>query len=184
MFVSVGVPTCPEVYRNLMYRFMCRTTESENVIITALTNPVYSSCRFSSELWKHWRTCLQIRHWETVTQILSFLCPFLCPFMSFLPLYCFVSYIVMYVFICDMDLPGSEIKDWLIDWLIDIYIYNHTCVKWAVQRIYGGLINVTQSLANPRTRRGGGQFFSKDFTKDWMGFTSSFALDKHTDKAV
>ena len=62
MFVSIGVPTCPEVLRNLMYRFMCRTTESENVIITALTNPVYSSCRFSSELRKHWRTCLQIRH--------------------------------------------------------------------------------------------------------------------------
>ena len=42
MFVRVGVPTCPEVLRNLMYKCMCRTTESDNDVITVLTDPVYS----------------------------------------------------------------------------------------------------------------------------------------------
>ena len=62
MFVSVGVPTCLEVLRNLMHTFMCRTTESENDIITVLTNPAYSAYRFSSRLWKHWRTSPYVRH--------------------------------------------------------------------------------------------------------------------------
>ena len=61
MFVSVGVPTCSAVLRNLMYKFMCRVSESENVIIVAVTNPACSSVRFSSRLWKHWRTCLHAR---------------------------------------------------------------------------------------------------------------------------
>ena len=61
MFVGVGVPTCSAVLRNLMYKFMCRASESENDVITALTNPAYSSVRFSSRLWKHWRTCLHVR---------------------------------------------------------------------------------------------------------------------------
>ena len=64
MFVSVGVPTCSAVLRNLMYGFMCRASESENElpVIAVLVNPVRSSVRFSSRLWNHWRTCLYVRH--------------------------------------------------------------------------------------------------------------------------
>ena len=62
MFVSVGVPTCSAVLRNLMYTFMCRASESENDLIAVLVNPVRSSVRFSSRLWNHWGTCLYARH--------------------------------------------------------------------------------------------------------------------------
>ena len=61
MFVSVGVPTCPAVLRNLMYRFMCRASEAVNNIIAVLTNHERSSVKFSSRLWSHWRTCLYTR---------------------------------------------------------------------------------------------------------------------------
>ena len=56
MFVEIGVPTCPAVLRNLMYRFMCRLTDSANSIIVALSNPAKSSVRLSSKLWNHWRS--------------------------------------------------------------------------------------------------------------------------------
>ncbi len=62
MFVSVGVPTCSAVLCNLMYRFMCRASESENDIIAVLANPLRSSVRFSSRLWNHWQTCLYNGH--------------------------------------------------------------------------------------------------------------------------
>ena len=62
MFVSVGVPTCSAVLRNLMYRFMCRASESVNDIIAVITDPTRSAVRFSSRLWNHWRTCLYVRN--------------------------------------------------------------------------------------------------------------------------
>ena len=40
MFVNVGVPTCSAVVRNLMFRFMCRASESENKLIAYLVDPV------------------------------------------------------------------------------------------------------------------------------------------------
>ena len=58
MFVSVNVPTCPAVLRNLMYRCMCRLSESCNGIITTLVNPTMSAVRFTSTLWNHWRLSL------------------------------------------------------------------------------------------------------------------------------
>ena len=60
MFVSVGVPTCSAVLRNLMYRCMCRLYDSENGIIVALTNPALSTVRFTSRLWSHWRFSLYV----------------------------------------------------------------------------------------------------------------------------
>ena len=62
MFVSLGVPTCTALLRNLMYRFMCRISESENDLIAVLNNPARSSARFSSRLWNYWRACLYVRH--------------------------------------------------------------------------------------------------------------------------
>ena len=56
MFVSVGVPTCPALLRNLMYKFMCRLVLSDNDVIAAICNPRRSSVRFTSRLWRHWRT--------------------------------------------------------------------------------------------------------------------------------
>ncbi len=55
MFVSAGVPTCAAVMRNLMYRCMCRLSESLNSIILTLTNSALSSVRLLSNMWNHWR---------------------------------------------------------------------------------------------------------------------------------
>ncbi len=54
MFVSAGVPTCAAVMRNLMYRCMCRLSESLNSIILTLTNSALSSVRLFSNMWNHW----------------------------------------------------------------------------------------------------------------------------------
>ena len=58
MFVSIGVPTCSAVLRNLMHRCMCRLSDSDNSIVLTLTNPLLSSVRFVSKLWNHWRDSL------------------------------------------------------------------------------------------------------------------------------
>ena len=58
LFVNLGVPTCHALLRNLMYKFMCRLDKSVNTIIVFLTNPAMSSNRFSSMIWRHWRTSL------------------------------------------------------------------------------------------------------------------------------
>ena len=58
LFVNLGVPTFQALLRNLMYKFMCRLDKSDNSLIVSLTNPVYSSNRFSSLIRRHWRSCL------------------------------------------------------------------------------------------------------------------------------
>ena len=58
MFVNIGVPTCSAVLRNLMYKCMCRLSDSANSVILILTNPLLSSVRFVSKLWNHWRVSL------------------------------------------------------------------------------------------------------------------------------
>ena len=93
MFVNVGVPTCSAVLRNLMYRFMCRASESVNDVIAVITNPIQSSVRFSScQLC----TCLFVQNctwWKS--------------------LYCTSFSVYLFIilcFYCDMDLPVFEIK--------------------------------------------------------------------------
>ena len=53
-----GLTTFQALLRNLMFSFKCRLDRSLNVVITALTNPRYSSVRYSSCMWKHWYVCL------------------------------------------------------------------------------------------------------------------------------
>jgi len=60
MFVNVGVPTCTALIRNLIFRYMCRISVSENRIIQALAHSDFSSVRYTSRLWRHWRSCLFI----------------------------------------------------------------------------------------------------------------------------
>ena len=60
MFVNIGVPTCPAVLRNPMYRCKCRLSESPNTIIATLVNPAMSAVRFTSRLWNHWRFSLYV----------------------------------------------------------------------------------------------------------------------------
>ena len=60
LFVSVGVPNCSAVLRNLMYRCMCRLSDSVNNIISTLTNPTQSSVRFTSKMWNLWRLSLYV----------------------------------------------------------------------------------------------------------------------------
>lgn len=52
---------CSALLHNLMYRFMCRVSQTENDVIAVLANPIQSSVRFSSALWNHWRTCLYVK---------------------------------------------------------------------------------------------------------------------------
>ena len=60
LFVSVNVPNCSAVLRNLMFRCMCRVHNSGNSIIVAISNPGLSAVRFSSRLWNHWRFSLYV----------------------------------------------------------------------------------------------------------------------------
>ena len=60
MFVNAGVPTCAAVLRNLMYKFMCRASESQNTLVAVLASPKCSSVRLFSNMWNHWRACLYV----------------------------------------------------------------------------------------------------------------------------
>ena len=84
MFVSIGVPTCPAVLRNLMYKCMCRLSDSANSIILTLTNPLLSSVRFVSKLWNHWRESLYTFLWFYVDYVCLCLSFIVCMF-----LYCY-----------------------------------------------------------------------------------------------
>ena len=95
MFVNVGVPTCHALIRNLMYRFMCRLTASENSIIQALVKPGLSSVRFSSTLWRHWRACLYSLLQVLYADLLFYVLCFIVVFVLSLFLY-----IVLWIFMC------------------------------------------------------------------------------------
>ena len=60
MFVNIGVPSCSAVIRNLIYRCMCRLSDSVNCIIAALTKFELSFVRLSSKIWNHWRSSLYV----------------------------------------------------------------------------------------------------------------------------
>ena len=53
--VHYDIPFGPALLRNLIYRFMCRLNESQNVIIMKLNS---SQCRYESQLRKKWKTLL------------------------------------------------------------------------------------------------------------------------------
>lgn len=60
MFVIHNVPTFHAVLRYFMYRFMCRLSDSKNVIIMALTEPTQSDTRHSACVWKDWNRSLYV----------------------------------------------------------------------------------------------------------------------------
>ena len=51
----MNIPKCAGIIRNLIYRFICRLTESDNPIIVALANTGFGS---SSCLWTKWKELL------------------------------------------------------------------------------------------------------------------------------
>ena len=55
--VNLNVKTCQAVIRNLVFRFMNRLRQSENMIIEAICN---TSCLYNSPIWRHWRSLLYI----------------------------------------------------------------------------------------------------------------------------
>ena len=55
--VSLNMPTCAAVIRNLIYRFKCRVEKSENNIIRALISGRHSSC-----LRSKWRELTHVHH--------------------------------------------------------------------------------------------------------------------------
>jgi len=76
MFVAAGVKTFKAVLRNLMYKFICRVDDSENEIIMFLLNIKFSTPRYQSQLWRHWYSCLFIKHVFFVCFLLVILCVF------------------------------------------------------------------------------------------------------------
>ena len=58
LFVSMDIPTCHALLRNLMYKFICRLEASKNSIIVAIVDPTKSSTKYFSSLWRHWRKSL------------------------------------------------------------------------------------------------------------------------------
>ena len=57
MFVSRKTPTCKEVVRSLVYKFMQRIVKSENVILKSICS---SDVYFHSSIWKYWRNMLYL----------------------------------------------------------------------------------------------------------------------------
>ena len=53
--VTLDVPYCPSLIRNLVYKFMGRLIKSNNDFIKALCD---MSCFYRSSIWKHWRFLL------------------------------------------------------------------------------------------------------------------------------
>jgi len=62
MFVAAGVNTFKAVFRNLMYKFICRVDDFKNEIIMFLSNIKFSTTHYQSQLWRHWYRCLFIKH--------------------------------------------------------------------------------------------------------------------------
>ena len=60
MFVTARVNTLQSVLRKIMFKFICRLNNSENLIVLELTNIAFSATRYTSLLWKHWYKCLLI----------------------------------------------------------------------------------------------------------------------------
>ena len=58
LFCEVGLTTFQALLRNLMFSFKCRLDGSQNEIIKMMTNPRYSTVRYSSCFWNHWYVCL------------------------------------------------------------------------------------------------------------------------------
>lgn len=61
MFVSVGVNTFKAVFRNRIYKFICRLNASKNEIMMGLSNVRFSTTRYQSKLWKHY-SCIFVTH--------------------------------------------------------------------------------------------------------------------------
>jgi len=61
MFVAAGVNTFNAVLINLMHKFICRVDDSENEIMF-LSNIKFSTTRYQSQLWRHWYSCLFLKH--------------------------------------------------------------------------------------------------------------------------
>ena len=61
LFCDSGLSTFHALLRNLMYKFTCRLDGSKNEVITMMANPMYSSTRLQSYMWKHWHKCLSRR---------------------------------------------------------------------------------------------------------------------------
>ena len=57
MFVSRRTPTCREVIRNLIYKFMLRLKKSDNLLLKSICG---SDIYFKSSIWKHWRNIIYV----------------------------------------------------------------------------------------------------------------------------
>ena len=55
--VGLNVKYCPELIRNLVYKFMNRLLMSKNKLIKVICD---SSCFYRSTMWKHWRKLLYV----------------------------------------------------------------------------------------------------------------------------
>ncbi len=61
-FVAAGVNTFQTVLRNLMYECIRQLNASENEIILVLSDIRFSTTHYQSQLWRHWYSCLFVKH--------------------------------------------------------------------------------------------------------------------------
>ena len=63
-FIDYDVHNQPvSTSRNVMYRFICRLNDSENLNVVAMVNIMYSDTRCTSQFWGHWyKRLLKISH--------------------------------------------------------------------------------------------------------------------------
>ncbi|XP_024116673.2 uncharacterized protein LOC112138347 [Oryzias melastigma] len=60
LFVFNRINTLHALLRNLIFKFICRLDSTKNTLIMSIHNIRFSAIRFSSSIWKHWRSCLFI----------------------------------------------------------------------------------------------------------------------------
>ena len=53
--VRYNVPHGPALIRNFIYKFICRTNESQNMVLCAINR---STCQYESPLRKKWKSLL------------------------------------------------------------------------------------------------------------------------------
>jgi len=77
--------------KNSMYKFKCRLSVSENVVIKALAEPALSDTRYLSCFWKQWNRCLFVFNPEWLFGYNGW--------TGVLVLYCILYIVVVFVFV-------------------------------------------------------------------------------------
>ncbi len=71
IFVNINVPTCQDLVRNLIFKFMNDLEINTNVIIRGLVCPSVSDVISKSKIWTHWYRLLYVHYDKGWIQLLD-----------------------------------------------------------------------------------------------------------------